>query len=157
MRILKRIGIVFGVLLALLIVIGLILPGQIEVERSVAVRAPADRVYPLISDFKSGWSQWNTFDDEDPDIQYTYPGATAGVGAIQSWTSQKMGDGKMTLTKADPMAGIEYELLIGPDQFHLTGSMQMAPQDGGTRLTWRDTFDVGGNPFKRLMGPVIAT
>jgi hypothetical protein len=142
-----------GVLAA---VAGMLMPSKVEISRSAVIAAPPQAIYPLIADFKTGWTRWNAFDDEDSGIAYSYAGPEMGLGAVQKWSSKKMGDGSMTITKADTAAGVDFDLLIGPGPFKLEGSLIMAPQGTGTQLTWTDRADMGKNPFKRLMGPIMS-
>jgi hypothetical protein len=154
-KIVKGIGIALIAFFALIVIVGLLLPSELTIERSVRIKAPAGSIYPLISDFRSGWTRWNTFDDEDPGIRYTYEGPASGVGAVQKWTSDRMGDGVMTITRADPEKGVEFDLVIGPQPFALKGSLLMEPEGGATRLEWTDRLDLGKSPFRRLMGPLL--
>lgn len=134
------------------------LPSQVEITRSILVASPPGAIYPLLADFKNGWTRWYAIDDEDPGISYAYTGTASGEGAVQTWTSKKLGDGKMMITRADSLNGVGFEMTMGPDgkDFHLTGSLAMTPEGAGTRLTWSDLADLGPSPTKRLMGPVFA-
>jgi hypothetical protein len=120
-RALLWLGIVLGGLLVLACGVGLLLPTRVSVSRSHLMQAPLAAVYPLVANFKHGWSQWNTFDDEDPGIRYTYSGPDNGVGATATWISEEMGDGHMRITAADP-SRIVYELSLPPRNFGPSGS-----------------------------------
>lgn len=155
MKIIKRILIGFGLCILLLTGVGFLMPATLDVSRSVTIHAPISSIFPLIANFKSGWTMWNTFDDSSPDIVYSYSGPEAGVGAVQAWKSKKMGDGVMTMTAADPERGVEIELKMG-HQFQLRGSLWMQADDVSlTQLTWTDHCQLGHNPFNRLIGPFI--
>jgi carbon monoxide dehydrogenase subunit G len=134
------------------------MPAQVELTRAIVVNAPPASVFPLLSDFKQGWSRWNAFDDEDPAIAYAFEGPERGTGAVQSWTSKKIGDGKMTLTSADSLKGIGFRMEMGPEgrDFRRTGMLAMEAEGAGTRITWTDSADMGKGATKRLMGPVLA-
>lgn len=140
------------------LMVGKYMPSQVEITRSVLIAAPPGSIYPLIADFHSGWSRWNTFADEDPGISYSYAGPSAGLGAIQNWKSKKMGDGRMTIVKADTLTGIAFEVVFGEakNAFKLDGELAMSPEAGGTRLTWTDRGDLGKDPGRRLLAPLMA-
>src|SRR6185436_19918596 len=110
LRYLKWIAGALGILLVFGILVGFMLPTRVHVTRDTLIAAPPAKVYPLIADFKNGWTRWNSFDDKDPGIQYSYEGPDLGVGAVQHWKSPKMGDGKMTLVSADSAAGVGFAL-----------------------------------------------
>ena len=146
-----------AVLLGGSLMVGKYMPSQVEISRSALIAAPPGTIYPLIADFRAGWTRWSTFADEDPGITYTYAGPSLGLGAVQDWKSKKMGDGHMTIIKADSLAGIGFEILIGEakEQLKLEGVLAMAPEAGGTRLTWTDRGDLGANPGRRLLAPLM--
>src|SRR5262245_45281616 len=111
----KKLKKIFLVLLALFVAvtaIGFLLPRRVHVERSMSVNAAPGAIYPLVANFKDGWSQWNPFQEDMKPEELAYAGPSEGVGATQSWDTKDQGDGKMTITKADPARGIEYDLLL---------------------------------------------
>jgi hypothetical protein len=151
----KKLKIVLAVLAGLFVVItavGFLLPSKMTVNRSVIVAAPPSAVYPLIANFKTGWSQWNPFDDDAPDMKYEFSGPDEGVGAAQAWDSKDTGDGKMTITRADPAYGVDVDLTLMQESFRLKGALLCEPAAGGTKVTWTDEMELGGNPYRRYMG-----
>jgi hypothetical protein len=136
----------------IIVLVGLVLPSKWQVQRSQIINAAPAQIYPYISNFKTGWGQWSTFDYEDPNIQYTYSGPAAGKGASRSWYSQKMGNGVQTITKADAKSGIEFELRMIPNSFSMTGEIKLEQLRNGTKVTWTDRGDVGSNIFFKYMG-----
>lgn len=83
------------------------------VERSTAIRAPAD-------------------------IIYSHEGPEAGVGASSSWDGPKVGRGRMTITaeKADQKVDIRLEFLA-PMRATNRAIFALTPADNFTRVTWR--------------------
>src|SRR5688572_16818203 len=81
---LKKIAI--GVLVVLAIVLGLaaMKPDTFTVQRMVTIKAPPEKIMPLISDFRN-WPSWSPWEHLDPAMQRTYAGAPSGKGAIYSW------------------------------------------------------------------------
>jgi hypothetical protein len=150
---LKIAGISLAGLFLLVTVVGLFLPTKIHVQRSIEMRADAKDVYPLIANLKDGWTQWSPFGvEEDPGMQMKYSGAEEGVGATQSWDGPKMGDGRMTIVKADPARGAEYDLWVMHDSFRIDGALICEPAAGGTKVTWTGDWEYGSNPYERYMG-----
>jgi Polyketide cyclase / dehydrase and lipid transport len=154
----KKLKIVLGVLVGLFVVItavGFILPSRVRVERSIVVNAPTSAIYPLIASLKNGHTQWTPFGPEmDPELKVVYSGPEEGVGAAQAWEGPKAGDGRLTITKADPARGIEYDMVTMQESFRLQGSMLCEPAGEGTKVSWVDTVDMGGNPYRRYFGLV---
>jgi hypothetical protein len=154
----KKLKIVLGVVVGLFVVVtaaGFLLPSKVRTERSIVVNAPASAIYPLIANLKDGHPQWTPFGKKmDPEVNIEYSGATEGVGAQQAWAGPSSGDGKLTITKADPERGIEYDMVTMQESFRLHGAMLCEPAAEGTKVTWGDTVDLGNNPYTRYFGLV---
>ncbi len=152
MKIIKFIlGSALGAIL-ILVGIGFFLPSHWRVERSVVIKAQESKIYPYIASFKTGWPQWNVFDREDPDIQFTYQGPESGDGASRSWVSKKMGNGIQKITKADPLSGIDFEISMEDGGFVIFGSITMQKHPEGTKVVWKAVGDMGANPVYKVMG-----
>lgn len=157
---LKRVIGALVVLALLLAVAGALLPGQWRVERSVVVRAAPERLYPLVAS-PHRWREWSVWTRRDPAMRIEYFGPESGAGAGWQWDSRTEGQGRMTLTRADPATGLAYDLFF-PDLGSTShGELRFEPADGGTRVTWTNEGDMGRNPFlhflaaamDRLVGP----
>ena len=64
---LKKVLLTLLALLVILLLIGAMLSQRYEVSRSVVVKAPTERIYPLIAQLEN-WPQWNPFIEIDPTI-----------------------------------------------------------------------------------------
>ncbi|HEY8211423.1 MAG TPA: SRPBCC family protein [Myxococcaceae bacterium] len=143
-------------LAAAVVVVGALLPRRVTVTRSTVVAAGRDTLFPLIASFKRGWTKWSPFGPQrDPTVQLVYSGADHGEGAVQRWTSQKMGDGQMTMLRADPEHGVVYDLQMAAGKFRSGGQIDLSPDPAGTRVTWSSTIDLGRNPLMHYLGMMI--
>lgn len=144
---------VIVILIGIFFIGGLLIPSEWTVSRSTTIHALPEQIYPYISDFKKweDWAPWNRA--KDPSLTYTYSGTPAGIGAKQSWTSEKMGTGWMQLTAADPKTGVSYDLFIEMNGMQSTvhGNINMAIADGYTRVTWTDQGTSNKSLIKRWM------
>ena len=140
-----------GVLIALLVLFAATRPDTFRVERSTLIKAPAAKVYALIDDFHA-WVGWSPWDSIDPDMKKTYEGASSGVGAKYGWHgNKKVGRGAMEITAARPQASIIIKLdFFEPFEAHNTATFALAPENGGTRVTW--AMDGKQNLVLKLMG-----
>jgi len=131
------------VLLAILVVLaGLALlietrPASYHVERSTVVNAPADAIYGHVADLHQ-WGAWSPWDKLDPAMKKEYSGDPGAIGSSYHWAgNDKVGEGRMTVTKADPDKAVDYDLeFIKPFAGKCKTGFALAPETGGTKVTW---------------------
>lgn len=91
----KKIIIGLSVLILIVLALAAIQPATFSVTRSIAIKAPAERIQPLISDFHN-WPQWSPWEKLDPAMKRTFSGATKDLGAVYAWEGNKdVGRGRM--------------------------------------------------------------
>lgn len=152
------------VLLYLLVLIALILlvlfiiaarrPDTFAVRRTADIRAPADRVFALINDFRQ-WPKWSPWEKLDPNLKRSLSGAEAGRGAVYEWEGDKrVGAGRMEITDSVPHARIDIRLtFLRPFRADNRTTFMITPVDGASRVLWEMT---GTNNFMfKLMGLVM--
>lgn len=160
MKILQWTLAIVGALALVLVGVGFFLPSTFEVRRSIEVRAPADKVYDLVADPRR-WSRWSVWQKRDPKMELTFSGPAFGQGAKWAWKSASEGSGQMEFTKVEPNRRIEYSLFFPDFGTRSAGYFAFEPAGAGTRVTWTNAGDMGGNPLKhylavamdRLVGP----
>lgn len=113
---------------------------QYTVERSRTIAAPAEKVYPLIADFRQ-WPRWSPWEDVDPDLHRSYSGAESGVGAVYGWSgNRKAGRGRMEIVRAEPNELVEVDLRFEKPFTSQNVSLFLLEPDGDqTQVTWRMT------------------
>jgi len=118
--------------------------GSYTVERSIIVNAPASRVHGLVDDFHS-WTSWSPWEDLDPDLQRTYSGPDAGVGAHYAWTgNRKAGSGSMEITGSSPEAVDITVHFLKPFKATNQTTLSFAPVADGTQVRWVMTGEQKG-------------
>lgn len=133
--------VILTVLLAIAIAVVLALavtkPNALRVQRSIGIAAPADRIFPLISDFHQ-WLDWSPYERKDPAMKRTYEGASRGAGAIYAWDGDRnVGSGRMEILEAAAPSRIVIKLdFFTPFESHNTAEFTMLPQGDGTHVTW---------------------
>lgn len=143
------IGIV-GVIVVLLI-IGFVLPGKIEVSKSISINAPASYAFEEINNLENNpkWSYWNNLYKDNMTV--AYGDIKSGVGAISEWDGSESGKGKMTITESVPDKSIKMDL-----DFMEHGTAKswytFEPDGEGTKITTGFATDMGMNPLGRWMG-----
>jgi uncharacterized protein YndB with AHSA1/START domain len=112
-------------------------PDNFTVKRSASIKAPPEKVFPLINNFKS-WPQWSPWETRDPDLKRTYSGAAEGKGAKYAWDGNKnVGTGEMEIIDTAPPNKIIIKLdFIKPFEGHNIAEFTLAPQGDETTVTW---------------------
>ena len=110
------------------------------VERTAIIKAPTDRIYAQIVDFRK-WRAWSPWDDLDPDMQRTFSGADSGPGAVYEWSgNRKAGQGRMEITNATDPSDVKIALkFLKPFKSSSTTSFKLQPTEGATKVTWTMT------------------
>ncbi len=143
----------FGLLglVVLFVVVGLVLPSEYKVERSIRIQAPPERIFTEINDLKN-WPKWTMWSERDPNMKIEYEGAETGVTAKNKWDSESQGSGEMTITESVPGELIRYDLVFADFDMSSVGTMRLEKEDGGTRVTWSDEGTFGANPIYKYFG-----
>lgn len=150
MKILKRVLLVVGVIIGLLLIVSLFLPASFKVERTTTVQAPPDSVYKLLADFKE-WNSWSPWLEKEPTMQFERSAETNKVGSFQKWKSQSQGNGEMTFSTLDPGKTVGYKLVFD-ESMQSDGQLALSPEGDATKVTWTMTGDAGMNPVARYFG-----
>ena len=108
-----------------------------RVERSTVIKAPPEKVFALINDFKA-WTAWSPWEKKDPAMQRSYGAVTAGKGATYGWNGNgNVGQGSMEITDAVAPSKIELRLdFIKPMEGHNTVVFTLTPQGEMTQVNW---------------------
>jgi uncharacterized protein YndB with AHSA1/START domain len=147
---LKKVAIGLGAVIGLLLVVGLLLPSKIHVERSATIAAPKSTVFATLTSLREfvKWSPWAKY---DPTTTYTFSGPESGVGARMEWKSKEMGDGSQEIIAIDSDRRITVALDFG-EMGKATAYYALEPVEAGTALTWGFDEDVGMNLMGRYVG-----
>jgi hypothetical protein len=129
-----------------LLLIGLLLPRRWRVQRTIRVLAEPDRIYPLIANFRAGWTRWSPFGKDDPGLHMVFSGPEEGVGATQTWTGRRTPAGEMRIVEATPQRGVRYIMRAGG--FELAGSLSYEAKGAETAITWTDEGTIANPMFR---------
>ena len=131
------IALVLAIIIAVVLIQAAAKPDTFRVQRTAVVNAPAERLFPLISDFQQ-WLNWSPWEGRDPALKRTYSGAERGKGAVYAWDGNKnVGTGRMEILEATSPSKVVIKLdFIKPFEGHNTAEFTMLPQGGATNVTW---------------------
>lgn len=128
---------VLGGLLALLLIYAATKPANFRVERSTTIKAPPEKIFPLISDFHQ-WPGWSPWENIDPNLKRSYSGSENGLGAVYGWEGNKrVGQGRMEITESAEPRKIVIKLdFLKPFEAHNTAEFSLTPQGESTSVVW---------------------
>lgn len=134
---LKKIAIGLVAVLALIVGLALTKPNTFSVQRAAVIKAPPEKIMPLISDFHN-WPSWSPWEKLDPNMQRTLTGAASGKGAIYNWKGNSdVGQGRMEIIDFTPSTKAVIKLdFIDPMEMNNVTAFSLAPQGENTTVTW---------------------
>jgi hypothetical protein len=112
-------------------------PDSFHLARSTRISAPAERIYPLISNLRQ-MNRWNPFLQSDPQMKIVYSGPESGRGAAHDWAgSKKAGAGRIEIRDARLPSYVAMSLdIVRPFACHNLVEFTLKPQQDATEVTW---------------------
>jgi carbon monoxide dehydrogenase subunit G len=112
-------------------------PDAFRIERATVIKAPPEKIFPLISDF-SRWSAWSPYEKKDPQMKRRLAGPASGKGAVYAWEgNQDVGQGRMEIADATAPSRVTLKLdFVKPFEAHNTVDFTLEPSGEATRVTW---------------------
>ena len=148
---------IFAVIIGLIVVGGLFLDNNVNVNREVTINASTDKIHEYVNDLNK-WPEWSPWIDLDPSIKTTIGEVSQGVGASQTWVGES-GAGALTLTESSATTGIIYNLTFEGDSTVYIAGMRYEPTGEQTKVTWYMTGEMQpiiiGNYFAQLMDSFV--
>ena len=147
----KIIAIVVILLIAGVLAYAATRPDSFAVQRSISIKAPPEKVYPLIADFHR-WGEWSPWEKLDPAMQRSFSGPDNGQGAVYAWDSKgKAGAGRMEIVDTSAPSSVVIKLdFIRPFEGHNTATFTLQGQGDSTTVNWTMA---GPAPYiSKLMG-----
>ena len=93
---LKTVLIAIAAVIALLMIYATTRPDTFKVSRSMQIKAPPDKIFPLNNDLRA-YNTWKPYVKKDVAVKLTYSGPAAGAGA------------KYIIFNMDKMVGTDFE------------------------------------------------
>lgn len=134
---LKTILIVVVVLMAAWLGFAATRPDTFEVQRSITVKAPPDKLFALIDNLHN-FNRWNPFLAKDPQLEASHSGPPAGPGASFAWQGNKdIGKGSMTVTRSQAPTQVLMDLhIVEPFEALNQVEFTLQPDAAATQVTW---------------------
>ncbi len=137
LEILAVVAIILALAVAIVLVVAANKPGTFRVQRSLAIKAPPENVFPLVDDFHL-WGRWSPWEAKDPAMKRTFSGTASGKGAVYAWDGNKnVGSGRMEILESAAPSTIVIKLdFFKPFEGHNTAEFTLSPQAGATIVNW---------------------
>ncbi|MGI9517214.1 MAG: SRPBCC family protein [Pirellulaceae bacterium] len=150
LNLLFRIFAALAVFIAIVMLIGSLIPRSFETTSSVVIDSSPEKIFPYINRIRlwSEWTMWNPHDITELKVEYS--GSEEGEGAVQSWTEPR-GKGKLWITESVTNQSVNFTSSFAnfPD---MQSSLTLIPQDEKTRVTWISTGSLPPGPFYGWFG-----
>ncbi len=103
---------IIGGIIVLVLLIGVLTPGDVKIEDTIVINKPIDQVFDYIRHMKNQdkYSTWNMM---DPEMKKEYSGTDGQVGFVYKWDSNKVknvGAGEQEIKSITPNKSMEMEL-----------------------------------------------
>lgn len=139
LEVIAIIAVILAIAIAIVLILASTKPATFSIQRSAVIRAPADRIFPLVNDFRQ-WTKWSPWEKRDPALKRSYGGAASGTGAIYAWEGNKnIGSGRMEILDASSPSKITIKLdFFKPFEAHNTAEFTFVPEAGAsaTNVVW---------------------
>ena len=134
--VLTMIAAIVAVTIAGILILAAMKPDTFVVQRSTLINASAEKIYPLINDYKN-WASWSPYEKIDPAMKRAFSGTPSGKGSVYEWTGNKnIGSGRMEILDTSP-SRIDIKLdFLAPFEAHNVAEFTMKPKGGATNVTW---------------------
>jgi uncharacterized protein YndB with AHSA1/START domain len=136
-EIIAIVAVVLVIAIAVVLILAATKPNTFSVQRAIAIKAPPERIFPLINDFHQ-WASWSPYENKDPAMKRSFSGAASGTGAVYGWDGNKnVGSGRMEILDSATPSKIVIKLdFFKPFEGHNTAEFTMLPQGNATSVTW---------------------
>ncbi len=136
-KILTIFGAVLLATIAVILVYASTRPDSFRVERSTAMNAPPEKIFPYIEGLKR-WAEWSPYEGRDPAMKRAYSGADSGTGAVYEWDgNDDVGKGRMEIVDSTPPHRVVIKLdFLKPFEGHNMAELTVEPKGGQTIVTW---------------------
>ncbi|MCG8580803.1 MAG: GyrI-like domain-containing protein [Bacteroidales bacterium] len=128
--------IALGVIVLGLVIWLLSMDGTYHVKKSMIIKAPKEKAYALVSDYKT-WKAWSPWLCMEPDAKVSITNDGIGVGAVNGWVGDLVGSGEIEHLELKENESIQQEIrFIKPFKSKSEVYWQVNDAEEGCELTW---------------------
>jgi effector-binding domain-containing protein len=127
---------IIGILLAIILILALIAPKNMHIERSALIKAPPQLVYDHLRHFKN-FDAWSPWAELDSNMTAEISGTDGEVGAKYNWKSDQIGNGTQEIVGLKENENVDIKLTIADWGNPSDAGFKLENVDGDTRVTWQ--------------------
>lgn len=133
----KKILIVFAILITILLIAILMQPSEFTITRSTTIEAPIKNVFDQVNNLEN-WNTWSPWSKLDPKAKTNFFGPKEGKGAGFDWDGNNdVGKGKMTITESNANEKVQFDLdFEKPFSAHNITIFTFKESDNKTIVNW---------------------
>lgn len=147
MKVLKILGVIVLIIVALFLIIPLFLADSMVVSHSQLIKAKPVTIFHQVNTI-ANWDSWSPFDD-DPGMAVTYDGPESGIGAQMVWSGNE--SGTLTIEESTPYKSIKTNVEYGQDG-ETKGIWEFDETPEGVIVTWTVHAKNLSYPIERSFG-----
>jgi uncharacterized protein YndB with AHSA1/START domain len=112
-------------------------PDDFRIARSTTIKAPPEKIYPLMSDFRRG-AEWSPYEKKDPNMKRSFSGPASGKGSVYVFDGNSdVGTSRLEITDATPPSKVVLRLdMVKPFEGSNNIEYTILPKGDGSEVTW---------------------
>ena len=144
MKAIRILLIAAALLVVAVLISGLIAPKEVEVKRSIKIKAPPAAVYPHI-EYIDKMAKWHPWLKKDPNVLTSVVGTDGTQGAVRRWDSEnsEVGSGQETILEVEKNAYLKSKVEYSKPRTS-EGISQFSLVDYGdnTQVIWQFKYEI---------------
>lgn len=141
-------------MIALVGLVGVFMPSDIHVERSIQINSSVEKVFEQVAVLPN-WDNWMPWKEMDSSLVCYWNEKTTGVGAYYTWTmANGEEEGRLEILELVPNQRMKTEVVFGAAGVGI-GHWHFVPNANGVEVSWGLSMDIGANPYVKIMGPFM--
>ncbi len=142
-------------LIALILLIGALLPRAYTLDTEIEIAAPPNEIFPFLNNLNN-WQQWSSYGSAvNPEINLKPGPKMEGLDASMTW-SEKRGSGKLWINKSEENREVAYAVDFANFP-KMESAIVLEPQgERKTKIKWSSSGNLPRGPFYGWFGQYFA-
>lgn len=149
MKVFRILGIILISLFAIYVIVAVVAPAKLEIEKSTTIDASAQAVMANVVCLDK-WPVWSAWQSMDPEMTNEYSEDPCGVGAWNYWDGPKSGKGTQTIEEINGNDSIRMNVIFVGIEGVNYANWKFEETDGPTIVTW----NFKGSEFPFFLRPI---